>query len=57
MSVPAPVGSVAGLVTGLTSPQTARGRGKGIDGAGVRITGNMGGIVLPHMFTVILGPV
>ena len=53
VSMPAPVESVAGLA----SPRTARGRRRGIDGAGVKITGNMGGVVLPHMFTVILGPV
>ena len=50
VSVPAPVGSLAGLVTD-------RGHGRGINGTGVRITGNMGGVVLPRMFTVILGPV
>ena len=53
VSVPAPVGSVAGLAF----PRTARSRGRGIDGAGIRITGTMGGVVLPRMFTVILGPV
>ena len=57
VSVPAPVGSVAGLVTGLASPRTARGRGRGTDSSGVRIIGNMGGVVLPRMFMVILGPV
>ena len=57
VSVPTSVGSVASLVTGLASPWTARGHRRGIDGAGVRITGNMGGVVLPRMFTVIIGPV
>ena len=54
VSVPAPVGIVTDLVTSLTSPRTARGLVRGIGGAGVRIAGNMGGVVRPRMFTVIL---
>ena len=48
VSVPALVGSVAGLVTGLASLWTACGHGRGIDGAGVDLS---------RMFTVILGTV
>ena len=50
LSVPTPVGIVTDLVT-------ARGLVRGIGGPDVRIAGNMGGIVQPCMFTVILDPV
>ena len=49
VSISTPVGTVTDLVTGLTSPRTTRGLVRGIDGAGVRITGNMGGMIRPSL--------
>ena len=57
VSVLVPLAVAGPHVSAPTPVGTARGLVRGIDGAGIRITGNMGGVVRPRMFTVILGPV